>query len=434
MTNREAGKLSRPERRRGMRLPVKKISLGGMALGVVWALACGSNGSPGFQDAQDAGPAPFEGGADAPFAGCATSTIDGKPLDAAMLIVLDRSASMAEGNKYAAAQLAIVSAIDKDPFDTMSLGLLVFPQATDVPGPACLLGGSFPVSCGVSGLPHVAIKACGTEKSNGNGGVRKGIYDELTKSGPYGQTPSYLALQNGIAALKAFPLSGNGKRILLHITDGGATCASLSNRGGYQDSVGCPDWEHPDSIVTLLKQAHDDTSTPIQTFVVGVPGADTHGENSDVAPYSVRLALSAYAYAGSPETVPATCDGKAFTQTNTDPSVPCHFDMTTGTFNAQTLTDAIAQIRGQLLGCIFDLPAPDGGTVDRSKVNVSLSDASGTDNALYRRKDASSACTDGCWDYNADGKVELFGKSCEDLKKGKAGKLKIVVGCETIVK
>jgi len=239
----------------------------------------------------------------------------------------------------------------------------------------------------------------------------------------------------GYSALENY--SQPGKRILLFITDGGASCSSLSNpqRPSYQDPNNCPDWENPDNIVTLVKKAHDDTQSPVSTFVVGVPGADTDGSNPNTQPpYHVRTALSAYAFAGSPETVDPTCTGKAFSQTAGDPQVSCHFDMTQQ-YSAKKLSDAINEIRGKVLGCIFELPVPEAGTIDRSLVNVQYATGTGADSPIYKRKDAGNACAaDGCWDYTSDGKVELFGKACTDVKAAADARVQIVVGRATIVK
>jgi hypothetical protein len=104
-------------------------------------------------------------------------------------------------------------------------------------------------------------------------------------------------------------------------------------------------------------------------------------------------------------------------------------------YSAQMLGAAINQIRGKVLGCVFDLPVPDGGTIDKSLVNVVYSIAGGADAPLYRRKDATNTCdADGCWDYTSDGKVELFGKACTDVKTAQDAKVQIVVGCATLIK
>src|SRR5262249_13032428 len=110
-----------------------------------------------------------------------------------------------------------------------------------------------------------------------------------------------------------------------------------------------------------------------------------------------------------------------------------HVDLTTGNFNAQALADTISQIRGKLLGCVFDLPATDGGLVDPSLVNVSYT-LNGAPIQLYRRSDPTNACTaQGCWDYTSDGRVELIGKACDDVKVAQGAKVDIAVGCQTII-
>ncbi len=421
---------------------MRNVVFGSLALALA-VVACGSSGRNGFVgDQSDTTPGasssgsvvPDGGGVDSSFTGCGTATFQAKALPAAMLFVLDKSGTMAQGGKYAAAQLAIATAIDLDAFDTMSIGLLGYPTGT-VNGPACLFG--IPVLCGVSGLPQVPLGLAGKDKTSAGAGVRHAMYQWLVSNAPQpgngDANPTWAALDSGIRALQAW--SGTGKRILFYITDGGASCASMSTRPGYPDGNGCNDWEHPESIVSLVKAAHDDGTAPVETIVVGVPGAATHGEDANVPPYSVRLALSAYAAAGSPTTIPASCTGKAYTQTTADPAVACHFDMTTGSYSAKTLTDAIASIRGQLLGCTFELPAPTGGgEVDRDAVNVRSGDAKGTSD-LYRRKDKSNGCAaDGCWDYTSDGKIELVGKACSDVKTKQDAKVEIVVGCKTLVR
>lgn len=363
---------------------------------------------------------------------CASATYAAKQTPAAMLFVLDKSGTMAQGNKFGNAQVAIVRAMDNDAFDNMELGLLGYPTS-NITGPECIFG--LPVLCGVSALPQVAVQPAGTAKSNASSGVRREIYGWLASNAPTSgngdANPTYDALKNGISALQGSGVVG--KRILVYITDGGASCASVSSRPGYEDGNGCTDWEYPTSIVELLKAAHNDGAKPVNTMVVGVPGADTHGENDNVPPFSVRLALSSYAAAGSPETIDSTCDGRSFTQTQTDPNVSCHFDMTRGNFTPQALADAISAIRGRLLGCAFDLPESDK-PIDKNLVNVKVS-TGGKAQDLYRRKDPSSTCEgDGCWDYNDAGKVQLVGSACERVKSSTSAKVEIVVGCSTIIR
>lgn len=370
-----------------------------------------------------------------PDSACALAQFEAKQLPAAFLFVVDKSTSMAQAGKWTATQLAIVQAIDANAFDNLSLGLLAFP-AGDVPGPTCVYG--LPVSCGVSALPQVPLADSGLQKSTDPaGGVRKSIYGWLSATQPNGSaTPGYDALKAAISALQLYNVQG--PRLLMLLSDGGFGCTSLSNplRPNFTDGLGCPDWEHPDNVVQLLGQAQADPNAPVQTFIVGVPGSDTHAGDPDAPPYSMRLALSAFAKAGSPNTVTAGCDG-SFTPAGADPATPCHFDLTQGNFNAQSLTQTISDIRGSALGCVYELPQAVGGQqVDKDKVNVNVStDGGQTTSTLPKRSDPNDTCaTDGCWDYDGQGQVVLIGKACEDVKNSPNAKVEILVGCETVVK
>ncbi|HZU83413.1 MAG TPA: hypothetical protein VE987_10875, partial [Polyangiaceae bacterium] len=329
-----------------------------------------------------------------------------------------------------------------DAFDSAYLGMLFFPSS-DVPAPACLMGLVPTVTCGVSGLAQVPLQLAGMNKSSDSSGVRHDIYQQLVALAPAvsdgNGNPSYDAIHNGIGVLQGWPKMG--KRVLFFITDGGASCTSVSmpQRAAYTDANGCPDWENPQNIIDMVKAAHDDMNTPVNTIVVGVPGADTTGQDpTSQPPYSVKQALSAEAWAGSPETCPMTCNGKTYTSmSTTDPTMPCHFDLSAQPNFTQALTSAIDAIRGQLLGCTFDLPVPDGGMIDLNKVNVEYSLDGGMHfTQLYKRAMPSETCTsDGCWDYtNNQTQVQLIGKACTDVTGNPNADVQIVVGCQTVIK
>jgi hypothetical protein len=390
---------------------------------------------------------------------CAQFTAEAEQAPAAMLIVLDMTASMNNSSKWSTAQLAVVSAIDKDVFDTMSLGLVTFPTTYSNP-PQCLctaigipnlqqcaqlwptLTGSPGVSCGTSALPQVALAVAGMEKSNASTGVRHDIYQYLVNNGPLNNaddgSPIYEAMLGGYNALSLYP--GVDKRMLLVITDGGFSCTSLSNRPGYQDANGCPDWEYPDTVNQLIVQRRDDPSTPVNTFVIGVPGSDSNGQPQggfDTPPYSMRLALSTYAVNGAPNSVDPGCDsGLSFTPNGPDPAVPCHIDLSQGNFQPDALADAIAAIRGQALGCVYPLPdPPPGETIDLDLVNVDITVDGVGPTTVPRRSDPMDTCDpDGCWDYNQAGEIELIGVTCTSVSEAQTAKVDIVVGCETLLK
>jgi len=371
--------------------------------------------------------------------GCASATYQGQSAPAAMIFVLDASGTMAMNNKYADAEQAIVNAMNQPVFDTMSLGLLLYPQVQTVPAMCPALAG-IGVNCAVSGLPQVPLALAGSAPSSASSGVRHDIYATLVASTPASApgngNPSYDALQSAITTLQS--LSLNGRRLLFFITDGGASCTSQDTpqRPNYLDGNGCEDWEDPNNIVTMLSKAHSDPSTPINSLIVGVNGADTTASSGpDNPPYSVRLALSSYALAGSPETVPTGCEG-TYTQAGGDPATPCHFDLTTTPNFAPTLATDIGIIRNKLLGCTFQLPTTDAGTVNLNEVNVDYSLNGGANVDLERRASTTDMCTtDGCWDYtNNNTQIELIGKACSDVQSSTAAKVEIVVGCQTLIK
>ncbi len=129
----------------------------------------------------DAATPGFDGSADSPFHQCGTATYTAHQSPAALLVVLDASGTMSANNKYAFAEQAIIAAIDQDAFDTVALGLLLYPTGF-VGGPACIA--NLPVTCKVSGLAQVPLTMAGILKSNAATGVRHSIYQQLSNSEP----------------------------------------------------------------------------------------------------------------------------------------------------------------------------------------------------------------------------------------------------------
>lgn len=372
--------------------------------------------------------------ADLTFTGCASADYQARQAPAAMMVVLDRSSSMADNGKWLTASHAIVEALDQDVFDSMWVGFYAAPSGSAA-GPACI--GGLPVACQAPAFPQIDLQPAGANKSTDPMGVRHDIKTWVANNQPDNglgdASPLYAGIQAALLSLSEW--KPDGKRILFVVTDGTLSCAQFSMRPGFGDCNGCDhDWEDPNNIADLLRKANQADKKPVESFVVGVPGADSYDpQGCGYPPYHMRLALSAIAYAGSPKNVPAGCDGTMFTRAGGDPKLSCHFDMTQGKFDSQTLADTISQIRGKVLGCVYDLPKPETGTVDRDRVNVEYTLGGGT-TKLYRRKDKGNECKDaGCWDYNPDGKVELLGKACEDVKGARDVKVKIVVGCATVL-
>lgn len=98
----------------------------------------------------------------------------------ALLVVVDRSESMASLNKWTFASQGIVDALDQAGFDAFEVGLISAPSG-QVTGPACVF--SFPISCQSPSLPQVPIGPAGAKSFVGPG-KRRDILDWLTGNPP----------------------------------------------------------------------------------------------------------------------------------------------------------------------------------------------------------------------------------------------------------
>ena len=367
---------------------------------------------------------------------CVTASYVAEQAPLAIVVVMDKSDSMATNNKWAFASQAIVQALDQQVFDTVHLGLLAAPSST-VTGPACVFG--FAVGCGLPTWPQVSLQMAGVETSFDTTGVRREMKDWLNTNSPGGGldgTPMYDALQNAYGAIQGWP--EQGKRAIIVVTDGSFSCTSLSNplRPNFMDGNGCPDWEHPQNMVQLAQQYEQDTTFPVLTFVIGVPGSDTYDPTAVTQPpYYMRGALSSIALAGAPAFMSPTCNAVIpFTDPGSNPTESCHFDMTQGNFSVQAVADAISVVRGQTVGCTYALPDPPGG-LEITEVNV-RSTVDGNVEDLARRSDPSNLCdtAPGCWDYDAaQENVELIGAACDAVMAGQSVQVDVILGCQTIV-
>lgn len=368
---------------------------------------------------------------------CTETKYLGMQKPAAMLILLDRSNSMLKPGRWSSATTLIKQLIDRDEFNTTALGLYTAPLGSSTPAPACIGSGTM-ISCGVPGKPVVDLELAGTLKTgDSEASVRQSIAQWIDQhkpdTDPYDATPLYLATNDSIAALNSFTKI-KGKRILTIVTDG--TVTNCDNGMGYARGGACgscssqPTWEAPEKIVEALRAANAQEE-PIESFVIALPAKES--DQCYLPPYSIELALSAIAYAGSPSYVASTCDGRQFSTTGSSPSKPCYY--AGSPFNAAAFAETVSAVRGKVLSCSFDLPkTPEGTLPDRDRVNVELSSGQGM-TKLFRRKSPLNPCLEnGCWDYSDDKRrVELIGKACSDVKSRLKVQVNIGIGCVTII-
>ena len=375
-------------------------------------------------------------------------TVEAKQTPAAIMLVIDRSASITAAH-WGSLGVGVITALDNSLFDDLSIGLLAYPQAyTDPPMCLCdslgvdlatcraqLAPGS---ACGVVGAPDVAIGNVARQQSLAASGVRRDIGQWLQVTHTRLSTtddgaPAYAAMAAGYDALKA---AAPTRRALLLATDGGFSCAAVSSpaRPGYSNGT-CADWEQPDTVNQLITSRRTDPTAPVETVVIGLVGSHSTGQMQGsfaTPPYAMALALSTFAVSGSPTSVDAACSKTAtFTMAGAAPAMPCHIDLAgSSTPTATAIADATRLARRRALGCLYDVPTlPNGETFDAAQTRVTLT-TDGTVRSVRRRTTPTDACaTDGCWDVDTAGHVTLLGASCDRFCNSARATITLAGGC-----
>lgn len=339
----------------------------------------GSSGSSGFD----------------PDAACATTDIGAERARANILFIVDRSGSMNcnpppttssatcesfpvtanDGlpTKWSITKAALRSAVEAMP-ETNSIGLTYFNVDDD---------------CAVQATPNVPI----AQVSEAQVGLLATSLDAVT---PHGFTPIVGGVTLGYQHLHASDV--DGRKFLVLLTDGEETCAP-DQKAGF--------------VATTVTNA---ALVGIRTFVIGAPGSE---EN--------RAFLSQVAFNGQTARTP-TCTHAASPADVGD----CHFDLTNAGVNLATeLNKALEAISREALSCEYDVPKPDGGTVDYGKVNVIYKPASGASETIPQDPDKACAQASG-WQYTPDRKrIVLCGSACTKVKADTGGSVSIALGCAT---
>jgi hypothetical protein len=399
-----------------------------LVIGALCSGACGgSKKSTGFGDGisgsssgggggnDDSGVLSLEdGGLSGPFAldatvptgapvgdsGCATAMTQAHFSAVYLEFVLDGSGSMAQQNKWT----AVVPAL-KDIFSQMAssadtglaAGLLVFSDSMDSTAGA----GPYPSSADV---PIALVNAAQNTKLAARlGGM------------PASGTPTQTAMTGGYTALENFapqpPLSENGKKVLVLITDGAPTdgCIVLASAvNGYPGN--------PCVMMAAQKLMEAAPKGPIETFVVGV------GQFPSAIAFTFDPSFLGYvAQAGG--TGPTGCNPAENSMTND----LCYFEIdpskaTTAAQLQMQFETALNTIRGEVFSCTFPIESSGSGTIDPTRVNVEI----GGMTILQDPKNG--------WTYDNPQKpteIILHGAACTQAKGNLTEKVSVVLGCMT---
>ncbi len=350
----------------------------------------GGSGGSGLSGGSGATGIPFETGSGGgnPDGACGYALIATEREPGAILLVLDRSASMDEcpnGNKkgsqdcsYGAtskwdAAVAAIDSVLSGIAPDARVGLLLFPSLSD--------------GCGIDPKPQVAVGPLSQTKSAIMGALG---------SGPFGNTPTDTALASAYANLGA--LATGGKRAAMLITDGAWNCWSDPFNNDAQTAA----------IDSEVAQA---LGSGFQTFAIAVPGASDNE-------------LSSLAHLGGTDRVPG-CLSKCFDDFGFTLGECCHYATDGASFQSD-LTQALNDIASKFLtSCVFKLPKGDDPTkFDPAKVNVIVNFGAG--DQLVPKDPAVG------WSYVPPGTDEIVieGPLCQEILT-QSGSVQILLGCPT---
>jgi hypothetical protein len=348
--------------------------------------------------------------------GCASETVDGTGVPLDMYIMLDQSGSMSDsvqgGTKWTAVTGAINNYMALPASTGIGVGIQYFPLSTGTmmcnPNPICFLDTdcgapacgpcfgaippSFPGIC-MGALDSDSCVVADYEAPDVAIAELPGVATSITASmgahSPTGGTPTAPALQGAINHATSHALANPDHVVIVVLaTDGDPTSCTPSDIPGIQG----------------IAAAGFNATPSVPTFVIGVG--------------DLQANLDAIAQSGGSNSA---------------------FIVDTTQNVEQQFLDALEQIKGTALGCAYEIPEPSMGTPDYNQVNVEWTPPGGEPEVIPRVSDASQCSPNGHgWYYNDSTnptQILLCPYSCGQVEAAaEGGQIRIVLGCETIVR
>ena len=314
-----------------------------------------------------------DGGVD-PDAGCASAATESKLHPVDLLIVVDKSGSMADAGKWD----AVTHALDAFFTDPASAGLRValrfFPDA----GCDSLTCSETECAKPLVDLAPLTLAAAPADAQE------QALVAAVASRQPGGDTPMYAALA-GAEAWGGKHQNGQPgeKATVVLVTDG-------EPNGCNDDMLAIA------SLATGARLKHG-----VLTYAVGLAGSNVDHMNLVAEAGGTKQA----------------------------------FFIGGGDVGAALLA-ALKQIEGDQIACDLALPTPPNGKLDTAKVNVVYTPGDGSAPLTIGRVDDASFCTHGGWhfdDPNAPTKVVLCDSTCAAVRTDVAAKVEIVLGCDSLV-
>jgi uncharacterized protein YegL len=306
-----------------------------------------------------------------PDAACAATALDAKQVPVDIYFMLDTSGSMANDGKMAALQVGIFKFLG----DPASVGIgaaiqqFPLPVADDPEVETC-----DPTAYATPRMPWVTLPSSDLR------------FDVLSlKSGGY--TPTVAALQGAFAACTARRSEQPDRKcVVVMVTDGKPEGQCLPTDADAETPLG-----------TIAAQAY---AAGIAVFAIGFPGLPALGQ-------STLETIATQGGTGAPVLIESGDVGQEFIV-------------------------ALNAIRGTSLGCEYQMPTTDAGTVDPVKVRVDYSAAGSAGETIPRRLLLSDCAAGDGWYYDdnaAPSKITVCPATCSRIQDGVGGRIDIWLGC-----
>lgn len=311
---------------------------------------------------------------------CATSAIEGKTLPVTMLIMFDKSGSMLENQKWAGATAALTAFFQDPDSAGLSVGLRFFPD--DSPAAGCN-----DQACSVDACAQpLVLPAPLTAGPAASDPQQKALVDAVNSKMPKGETPMYPALGGAESWAKANAKEGEQRTVVVLVTDGQPTTCNTD----------------VDAIAGLAKDAHD--TKGVLTYAIGMLGSN-------------QAQLDKIAVAGGTDKALLADAGSV----------------------AGKLVEALTSIQTAQIACSYDVPqaSQPGEMIDPGKVNVNYYDGSGSFVTMPRVGSLDACPGTYAWYYDDPAMpktIQLCPGTCKELQGNSSAMIKILLGCQTIVK
>jgi hypothetical protein len=376
----------------------------------------GGKGGAGGQALPEHGLVPFDPSNDITALACNANEYEPEPTPVILQMVVDVSSSMSNvpphtttgQTKWEATRDALIASLDHLPAAAW-LGVTFFPNMTT------------PIRPNGSPDPSVCIDQSNnlpiTKLDQKDSAARQAIVarlNALTIPDNAG-TPTDDAYHVAVPPLLDSQYAGIEKYILL-ITDGQPTFRT--GCVGYGLSQYPVD---PTPIIDDIGAALTDHQ--IKTIIIGSPGSeqvDVADGGTDARPW-----LSKAAVAGGTAYFQPGCS-----QTGGTPY--CHFDMTTAADFGTALGKALQTITGSIAPCDYTVIPQQGTVIDPSLVNVIYTDSAQKKYGVIANQ--TTDCSLGWRFLDSTGtRIEICGDTCSYISNDPFAKMKVILGCKTIV-